>query len=130
MQGNKGISLIVLVITIIVMTIIAGAAIISLNNDGIIKRADEGVKKSNLATAKTIAQIAWMEAYNDGVTTVEGPNGLEARVDQALRDAGINKGNLEVTVTINGVDVKLKEGGISSDGSDSAQENFPYVNQP
>ena len=47
MQKNKGISLIVLVITIIVMIILAGSIIITLSNSGIINKANEAVDLSN-----------------------------------------------------------------------------------
>lgn len=48
MQTKKGISLIVLVITIIVMIILAGAIILTLNNSGIIGKASETVFKQNV----------------------------------------------------------------------------------
>ena len=47
MQKNKGISLIVLVITIIVMIILAGSIIITLSNSGVINKANEAVDLSN-----------------------------------------------------------------------------------
>ena len=47
MQKNKGISLIVLVITIIVMIILAGSIIITLSNSGIINKANEAVDLTN-----------------------------------------------------------------------------------
>ena len=45
---KKGISLIVLVITIIVMIILAAAIILSLNNAGIIGNANQAVFKQNV----------------------------------------------------------------------------------
>ncbi|MDD2627724.1 MAG: hypothetical protein PHD20_02425 [Clostridia bacterium] len=47
-KQKKGISLIVLVITIIVMIILAGTIILSLTGSGVIGKADEGVLKSDL----------------------------------------------------------------------------------
>ena len=52
---NKGISLIVLVITIIVMIILAGTIILSLSDTGIIDRASEAVENTNLDQVKTLA---------------------------------------------------------------------------
>ena len=49
---KKGISLIVLVITIIVMIIIAGAIIISLNSSNVIDQSNKAVKDSNVANAR------------------------------------------------------------------------------
>lgn len=47
MQKKKGISLIVLVMTIIVMIILASTIIISLNNNGVIEKSKEAVFKTN-----------------------------------------------------------------------------------
>lgn len=66
---KKGISLIVLVITIIVMIIIAGAIIISLNSSNVMTKADQAVKDSDLANAKNAVTLAYAEALsksNDG----------------------------------------------------------------
>jgi len=71
---KKGISLIVLVITIIVMIIIAGAIIISLNSSNVISKADQAVLASDLATLKAELavkyadiKLASYDAENDGV---------------------------------------------------------------
>ncbi len=63
MQKIKGISLIVLVITIIIMVILAGAIVLTLNNSGIIDRASEAVNKSDKTNLKQLAQLAWAEEY-------------------------------------------------------------------
>ncbi|MDD2627782.1 MAG: hypothetical protein PHD20_02730 [Clostridia bacterium] len=59
MKKNKrvGISLIVLVITIIVMIILAGAIILSLQSSGIINKASEAVEKNDLASIKQLAAL-------------------------------------------------------------------------
>lgn len=75
---KKGISLIVLVITIIVMIIIAGAIIISLNGTNVINRADEAVDKADLANLRSALTLEYAEimalnydadATNDVVAT-------------------------------------------------------------
>ena len=58
---KKGISLIVLVITIIVMIIIAGAIIISLNQSSIIDNANKAVNSSNKAEALAYMNIKYSE---------------------------------------------------------------------
>lgn len=58
---KKGISLIVLVITIIVMIIIAGAIIISLNSSNVIKQSNDAVKKSDEANANALLSIVYAE---------------------------------------------------------------------
>ena len=61
---KKGISLIVLVITIIVMIIIAGAIIISLNSSNVIDSANEAVDKSNVANVKSALALEYAEIMN------------------------------------------------------------------
>ena len=57
-KHKKGISLIVLVITIIIMIIIATAIILTLNSAGIIERANAAKKSTNYQSAKEIALVA------------------------------------------------------------------------
>ena len=83
---KKGISLIVLVITIIVMIIIAGAIIISLNSSNIIKRADDAVKASDVANLRSALTLEYAEVlnskYNDG-QTVDAAARYQAVLDKA-----------------------------------------------
>ena len=46
MKKKQGISLIVLVITIIVMIILAASVVLTLSNSGIINKANEAVEKT------------------------------------------------------------------------------------
>ena len=55
---KRGISLIVLVITIIIMIIIAGAIILSLNGSGTIERAHKAKQATNYQTAKEVVLVA------------------------------------------------------------------------
>jgi len=54
---KKGISLIVLVITVIILAILASTVIISLNNSNIIENASNAVNDSNIANKKYAAQL-------------------------------------------------------------------------
>ena len=113
MQKRRGISLIVLVITIIVMIILAGAIILTLNNSGIIGRASSAVEETNLATAKDVASLAWAEAYTAGVRTVEdanGEKGFETRIKEALEKNNLDPNKYVLNVTTSGVTVALAEG--------------------
>lgn len=65
---KKGISLIVLVITIIVMIIIAGAIIISLNSSDVIDRSNEAVEDSNLANARSMLALKYAEVLGTHYT--------------------------------------------------------------
>ena len=105
MQKRTGISLIVLVITIIVMIILAGAIILTLNNSGIIDRASNAVEETNLATVKELTQMAWAEAYAGGERTEEG---LKEAVDKVLSDNKVDTTKYVIEVTTKGVTVALK----------------------
>jgi len=66
---KKGISLIVLVITIIVMIIIAGAIIISLSQNNIVTQATTARDKANEANARAVIVATWADSAvnNNGV---------------------------------------------------------------
>ena len=86
---KKGISLIVLVITIIVMIIIAGAIIITLNNTNVINRSEEAVIASDLANAKAELTLKYSEimiANNNDLTTDD----YTAETAQALYETAYN----------------------------------------
>ena len=59
MKEKKGISLIVLIVTIIVMIIIAGAIIISLTETNVIDQAEVAVEKHNLSELKSASSLAY-----------------------------------------------------------------------
>lgn len=66
MKNNKGITLIALVITIIVLLILAGVAIVMLSGDnGILTRATDAKVANDIGTAKDKIGIAAIEALND-----------------------------------------------------------------
>ena len=99
---KKGISLIVLVITIIVMIILAAAIIISLNNTGIISNANKAVDETNEKTVQEIANLAWGEAYASGARSASD---LKDAVETALENNNLNVGDYGINVTESGVDI-------------------------
>jgi len=102
MQEKKGISLIVLVITIIVMIVLAGAIILSLNNAGIIGKANQAVRDTDEATVKELAQMAWAEAYTE---YGENKDKLEEGVKNTLIKNKINLEDYAIIVTTRGVEI-------------------------
>ena len=66
MKNKEGISLIVLVITIIVMIILAASVVITLSNSGIINKASDAVSATNLAEVEQLASLTWAEEFMDG----------------------------------------------------------------
>ncbi len=105
--NKQAVSLIVLVITIIVMIILAGTIILSLNNSGIIEKAQNAVDETNLKEVQTLASLKWAEAFIDGNATQEQ---LEQEVLKRLNDENVDLTPYEITVTEDGVKVALKGG--------------------
>ena len=66
MKRKQGISLIVLVITIIVMIILAASVVLTLSNSGIINKANEAVEKTNIKEVEQLASLAWAEEFMAG----------------------------------------------------------------
>ena len=99
---NKGISLIVLVITIIVMIVLSGAIILTLSNNGIIDKASGAVDKTNEATVKELAELGWAEAYMKGAKTIAD---YELSVKEKLEKNKIDISEYAIKVTKSGVKV-------------------------
>lgn len=85
MTMKKGISLIVLIITIIVMIIIAGAIIMSLSNTNIIDLAGNAVDEHNIAVEKEKIMLAIQE-YHLQKATSANPKTLEQVLREQLAD--------------------------------------------
>ena len=105
MSTNKGISLIVLVITIIVMIILAGAIILSLNNAGIIGNANKAVVATNEKQVQVLADTIWADVYFES----EGKP-IRAQLQQAIENGlvknGVDLSNYIVVATLEGVEVE------------------------
>lgn len=103
---KKGISLIVLVITIIVMIIIAGAIIISLNSSNVIEQSNTAVKSSNTANARSIVALKYAELMGthyaaNPTTKYSAKDGVSA-INKALEAA--NGKDYTYTVEANDTD--------------------------
>ena len=77
---KKGISLIVLVITIIVLAILAAAIIISMSNANVLTEAGNTVEKADLANAKYAVQLEYAAALSRG-TAVGAKTGKAYKKD-------------------------------------------------
>jgi len=106
--SKKGISLIVLVITIIVMIILAAAIIITLANNGIIGKANEAVEGMTEAQVREAANLAWADIYLGGNQIDDWAEAIRSH----LEANGISKTELdkyEIVADENGVTkVELK----------------------
>ena len=107
MRRKQGISLIVLVITIIVMIILAASVIISLSDAGIINKANDAVDKTNASEVQNLATLAWAEEFMSG----KRGDSLKEAVLDALKDY-TDKYDVEVSDT--GVSVNKKGEGTAN----------------
>ena len=117
MKNKKGISLIVLVITIIVMIILAAAVVVSLNNTGIIGKANVAVKETNAKQIEDLAALAWADAYMEGART---ESELQTAVNEALKDVDTTG----YTVIVTGAGVSVVQG----DGKAWTQDGTKVTN--
>ena len=124
MKNNRGISLIVLSITILVMAILAATAIIGLENSGIIVRSKNTVTSQNRQEEYTRLQV-----IKNGILT---DNFGEITVEEYITELK-NKGIIEETTTIDkygntvaktksGLDVYIKQ-----DSSSNLQVSFEQI---
>ena len=104
MQKKQGISLIVLVITIIVMIILAASVVITLSNTGVINRASEAVDLTNESAVQDLAALTWADAYMDNKRGTD----LVNEVTTKLGEQGVTADKWNITVTDTGVTVTNK----------------------
>ncbi len=102
---KKGISLIVLVITIIVMIILAASVVISLSDTGIINKANQAVQVTDEKQVQDLASLVWAEAYLDPIKKENIVN----VVKQELESQGITEEKWDITVSNTGVSVTIKK---------------------
>ena len=107
MKFKKGISLIVLVITIIVMITLAASVAITLSNTGLIEKASQAVKLTDEKQVQDMAAMTWTECYIDeyrGTALVE-------EVTRRLAVQGVNTADWDITITDTGITVNDKNSG-------------------
>ena len=101
MNNKKGISMIVLAITIIVMIVLASAIILSLRSSGIIDKANEAKSKTDIANAKQVVAMAEAEwKLDEEKIRNEGYDSFKEYAEDNLEKAGFKingKDSYEVT---------------------------------
>ncbi len=105
MQKKQGISLIVLVITIIVMIILAASVVITLSNTGIINKANDAVDLTNESAVQDLAALTWTDAYMDNKRGID----LIDEVTNKLSDQGITADKWDISITDTGISVTSKK---------------------
>ena len=107
---NKGITLIALVITIIVLLILAGVTISTLTGDnGILTQAQNAKNKNAKATAKERIQVEAMGSYNlIGKLDLET---VKSNINENIPEAAITGTEFPITVKLDGYSFEVYENG-------------------
>ena len=86
------------------MIILAASVVVSLNNTGIINKANQAVQLTDERQVQDLASLTWADAYldKDRVDT------LEKAVKDALAAQGITDANWNIIVSETGVSVSKK----------------------
>ena len=112
MKIKKGISLIVLVVTIIVLAILAATVIISVTNSGIINSTKDSVNLYELSEIRSMASAAWAEALIDENITTDDE--YDAYVKERLANIGVDVSDYEISASASGVAVDEKTNSVLS----------------
>lgn len=111
-MNKKGMSLITLAITVIVLIIVTDAIIMSLNNTGIIEKAESVVEDMNLKNIQQLANMAYANIYFDNLKQGIRRDITAEEIYNHMLKAGTKQEELdkyEITVENGDVFVTLKE---------------------
>ena len=130
-KRNKGITLIALVVTIIVLLILVGISISMLTGqNGILNRASEAKSKNGTAQNGDLVKLSTMDALSQGLGTI-----TDANLKTALNN-NIGEGKYEITgdatngwtVTVDGQDYRVEATGIvNENGSSTGSVNWNKI---
>ena len=132
LNNKKGITLIALVVTVVVLIILAGVSINAvLGNNGIIKKANQAASVTKEAEVKEAINRTILEFYlTDDYETLEDflkAKVTEGKIDSVTKNADgtltVKKGNYSVTVE----NKTNSSGGSSSGGSTGGETQTPEI---
>ncbi|MCI8617651.1 MAG: hypothetical protein HFJ60_05380 [Clostridia bacterium] len=122
-KSNKGITLVALVITIIILLILAGISINSLTNSGLLGKAQESTRISEIKEIEEAARISYMERQMEEVAG--GEQATIAGVISDLREKGYTV--KEITDGTNSVTgIKLNKSEISMGKNSTEEITYEY----
>ena len=122
LKRNKGITLIALVVTIIVLLILAGISINALTGqNGLLNRAVESKQKTEVAQIEEAIKVAVMDAATQGLGTI-----TDANLKTALNNAGISSDKISGDET-KGWKVEVNEKKYQIDKSGNMKEALPMI---
>ena len=130
-KRNKGITLIALVVTIIVLLILAGISISMLTGqNGILKKASEAKSQNRIAQNGELVNLSAIDALSQGEGTI-----TDANLKTALNN-NIGEGKYEITgdatngwtVTVDGEDYRVEATGmVNENGSNTGSINWNKI---
>ena len=129
LKATKGITLIALVITIIVLLILAAVSIATLiGENGILSKANTAKTETEKAGAKEKVQMAVMSSFDDSgkldYTQLKTNLDKVEGIDKESIPPKIN--NLPITVNVDGYDVKIDENGkVTVEGENGGSGDKP-----
>ena len=130
MRNNKGVTLVALVITIIVLLILAGVSLAMLTGDsGILSNADDAKAKTIVSNAKNAIELAYMdikttvyalEAANSSVQAVE----MDPEDMAAIAKNYVDENLILTTALTNGIRITYTDDVVENDEVVSADITY------
>ena len=136
LNASKGITLIALVITIIVLLILAAVSIATLTGEnGILSKANTAKTETEKAGAKEKVQMAVMSSFDDSgkldYTQLKTNLDKVEGIDKKTVPPTIIEDTFPFTVKVDGYDVKIDENGkVTVEGENSGSGDNPTPNPP
>ena len=134
LEEKRGITLIALVITIIVLLILAGVTIATLTGDnGILTKAQEASEDTKRANAEEQVKLAVQASYGtDGKINMDTLNNELKKIDNlTYKGSPISDSNkitsLPDTVNVDGYDVTINRNGSTSVGDNGGNDNTENI---
>ncbi|MBR5227356.1 MAG: hypothetical protein IKV94_01805 [Clostridia bacterium] len=122
--NKKAISLIVLIITIIVLGILAGTAIITLSDSGIISMAKNVIDEANIKEIQHVATVLYADAYATGART--NAELKTAVIDGLSKHDNINLNKYAVILDGQGVKIEVKNAENSAMTVEELKEKYEF----
>lgn len=139
LKNKKGITLIALVITIIVLLILAGVSISMLtNNNGILNKAQKAVKETELGQKKENEILKGIEnTIDDALKGINGENTSKVTIEEAIIQKEtfkkttqiIDKNGNEMLWVPANYKIVADVDGENSNNIDYGEDNLPQVNE-
>ncbi len=123
---NKGITLVALVITIIILLILAGITINSLTNSGLLGKAQESTKISEIKEIEEAARISYMERQMEEIDG--GEQATMAGVISDLREKGYTiKETTSGTNSVTGIKLNKSEISMGKNSTEEITYEYEYA---